>query len=154
MLEAAPKHLFSNDFVVRSSVGSTTLDISAWRERAEFELGGVPHRLYREGMLTGAFVLERAGFVIARAVKHSVFRSSFDVEFNGLHYTLRKPSFFSRGFGVFVGDRQVGSIAPAGYFTRRTVVDLPSEWPDAVALFVFWLVLVMWKRQRAAAAAS
>ena len=152
MLEATPKHIFSNDFVVRSPLGSTTLDISSWRERARFELGGVPHQLYREGMMSGAFVLERAGVVIARAMKPSAFRSTFEIEFSGQRYTLRKLSAFSRGFGVFAGDRQVGSVAPAGLFTRRTIADLPSEWPDAVELFVFWLVIVMWNRQQAAAA--
>lgn len=43
MLEAAPKHLLSNDFVLRSADRTPTLlDVSSWRERAEFEL--VPRR--------------------------------------------------------------------------------------------------------------
>ena len=147
MLEADPKHFFSNDFVVRSSDRTiTSLDVSMWRERAEFELDGVSHRLYREGFMSGAFVLERAGFVIARAMKPSAFSSRFEVDIGGRPFTLRKLSVFARRFGVFSGEQQVGVIRPVGAFTRRTAVELPSDWPAAVQLFIFWLSLVIWNR--------
>ena len=155
MLEANPKHFLSNDYVVRSPEGgSTVLDVSSWRERAEFELGNVPHRLYREGMVSGAFVLERAGTVLAKATKPSAFRSQFVLELNGQSYTLRRTSMFRRSFGIFSGDRQVGAIRPASAFTRRTIIDVPPDWSPAVQLFVFWLVLVIWNRDDAAAAGA
>ena len=153
MLEAAPKHFLSNDFEIRSSGRTiTSLDVSLWRERAEFELDGVSHRLYRDGLMSGAFVIERAGFVIARAMKPSAFRSRFDVDIGGRPFTVRKLSMFGRRFGVFSGEQQVGVIRPVGAFTRRTAVELPSDWTPAVQLFVFWLALVIWNREASAAA--
>ena len=153
MLEAAPRHFFSNDFVVSSSDRAfTTLDVSAWRERAEFELDGASHRLYREGFMSGAFVLDRAGTIIARATKPSVFRARFELEINGREFTLQKTSVFSRRFGIFSGDRQVGEVRPAGMFTRRAVLELPPDWSPAAQLFVFWLALVIWNRDKRAAA--
>ena len=153
MLEAVPRHLFSYDFVVRSASGDVaTLDVALWRERAEFELDGVPYRMYREGLMSGAFILERAGFPIATAAKPSAFRAAFELETGGRSYSLRRLSIFSRHFGLFSGDTQIGSVRPASIFTRRTLIELPRDWSPALQLFVFWLALVIWKREEAAAA--
>jgi hypothetical protein len=151
MLEAVPKKTFSNDFILRSTDQNVAeLSVSSWRERAEFNIDGVPHRLYRDG-LTGPFVLEKAGTVVVRAVKPSAFRCLFQLDLGGVSLTLRKLSMFSRRFGLFSGDQQVGEIRPAGHFTRRAILDLPSDWPVALQLFVFWLALMIWNREAAAA---
>ena len=151
MIEAVPKHIFSRDFVLHSPDGSLVeLDVSNWRDRAEFEFDGIAYRLYREGMVSGDFVLERAGVVIARAMKPSAFRKRFELEVNGHSVSMKKLSLWRRGFGVFDGEQLVGSIAPAGLFTRRTIVTMPDDWAVALQLFLFWLVLLMWHRQAAA----
>jgi hypothetical protein len=153
MLEMVPRNLFSNDYVVRlPEHAATVLDISNWRERGEFELDGAHYRLYREGRMSGAFILERDGAIIARATKPSVLRPRFDLELGGRPLILRRLSAFSRRFGVFAGDVQIGTIGRAGFVTRRANLDLPGDWPVAVQLFVFWLVLVIWRREAAAAA--
>jgi hypothetical protein len=150
MIEATPRHFFSNDFVLRSRDGIVaSIDVSSWRERAEFELDGVPYRLYREGFASGAFVLDRAGLVVARATKPSAFRSRFEIEIQGQRFTLQKASIFSRRFVILQGDGEIGAIRPAGGFTRRTVLELPPSWSLAQQLFVFWLALVIWNRERA-----
>ena len=150
MIEAAPKHFFSKDYVLRSS-GATlaVLDVSAWRERAEFELDGFSWRLYRESILRGRFLLQRGADVVAVATKPSAFRDRFEVEFGQVDFTLRKVRAFSRRFGAFVGDQQIGEIAPESIFSRRVIVDLPSDWPAAVHVYVFWLVLLIWNRDKA-----
>ena len=149
MIEASPKHLLSNDYVLRSG-GATlaVLGVSRWRERAEFERDGFTWQLYRESMFRGRFVLQRGDDVVARATKPSAFRDRFEVEFGQVAFTLRKVSAFSRRFGVFVGEQQIGGIAPASFFSRTVIVDLPSDWPAAVHVYVFWLVLLMWNREK------
>jgi hypothetical protein len=65
---------------------------------------------------------------------------------------LRKLAPLSRRFGLFDGERQLGSVYPLGIFTRRSNIDLPSDWPLPIRAFVFWLAFIIWKRQNAAAA--
>lgn len=153
MLEAIPRGIFSNDFQLRHRGRVVAeLDVSTWREKAEVEIEGVRYRLYREGLLSGAFVLERDGQVLAQAVKPSAFRSQFEVETVGRRFSVRKISMWSL-FGVFEGDSQIGSISQARWFTRRMHVDLPADWPIALQVFVFWLALLIVRREAAAAGA-
>lgn len=115
---------------------------------------GQPYKLYREGLMSGAFVLEREGRTVVRAIKASAFRSQFDLELESHRCSLTRSSLFGRSFSVLQGGAVIGSIRPAGVFTRRAIVDLPRDWPIPVQVFVFWLVLVIWSRDRSAAAGS
>ena len=155
MLEIAPKHIFSNSYHFRTDEHApVVLNASAWRERAEFELHGSRYRLRRASRLKGPFLLERDGRVIAHAHKPSAFRDRFELEVNGRKYVLRRPAMFSRRFVVFDGEQQIGEIAPAGAFSRRARVQLPSDWTVPAQVFAFWLVLLTWNRQAAAASGS
>lgn len=154
MIEAVPKGWFSNDYLLRQPHGTVAdLDVSGWREKAEFDVAGGRFRLYREGMASGAYVLEQQGSVLARAVKPSAFQARFELQVGRRSFTLRRPRWWRSDFALFEGETQVGSVRRAGAFTRRTLVDLPAELPLAVQVFVFWLALVIWTREAAAAAA-
>lgn len=150
MIEAVPRGWFSNSFRLQQPHGTVAeIDVSNWREKAEFDVQGGHYRLYREGFASGAFVLERDGQVVARALKPSAFRSRFEVQLGGRTLDLRRAA-WSSNFGLFDGERQVGSIRRAGILTRRALIDLPDDWPLAAQVFVFWLVLVIWIRDQAA----
>ena len=151
MIEAVPKGLFSGGFQLQLQDRCIAeLDPSAWRERAEVSIDGAGYRMYRQGLISGEFVLERNGEVVARAMKVSVFSDSFELWIGSRSFTLRKESLWSRRFGLFEGNQRVGGVAPAGMFTRRTLIDLPREWPAPIQTFVFWLALVIWNRERSA----
>ncbi len=155
MLEAKPLNLFSQDFNIETEGQKIAfLDIALWRESGEMSIEGKPYKLYREGLMSGAFVLEGEGRAVARAIKPSAFRSDFDLELNARHYSLKRDSLFGRSFSVFQNGVTVGSIRPVGLFTKRTIIDLPADWPVPAQVFVFWLVLVIWKRRDSAAAAG
>jgi hypothetical protein len=150
VIEAVPQGWFSNSYRLQQPHGTVAeLDVSNWREKAEFDVEGGHYRLYREGFASGAFVLERDGKTVARALKPSAFRARFQVEIGGRAFELRRGGWTSN-FGVFDGERQVGSIRRAAMFTRRAIIDLPDAWPLAAQVFVFWLVLVIWIRDQAA----
>jgi len=154
MIEAVSKHIFSSDYVLRGASGSVAeLDVSGWRERAEFVLDGVSYRLYRDGMF-GPFVMERDGTVIAHARKPSVFRDRFEIELPDRRCQLRKISLSGRRFGVFERDRAVGEMAQTGWFSRRIRLSLPADWPEAVQVYLFWLALIIWNRDASAVAAA
>ena len=152
MIVAVPKGWFSSDYRLQQPHGTVTeIDVSGWREKAEFEVHGGQYRLSREGLASGAFVLESDGKMLARAVKPSAFRARFQVQFGGRTFELRRGG-WSSNFGLFDGATQVGSIRRAGMFTRRAIIELPHDWPLAAQVFVFWLALVIWNRDQAAAA--
>ena len=152
LLEAIPTDLFSSKFRLQQKnelVGE--VDVSMFREKARVELQEGTYTLRREGFCRGDFLLEKDDRVIARAAKTGFFQCSFDVELPNRVLTLRKLSIWNRRFGLFDGDRQIGSVYPAGMFTRRSHIDLPADWPLVNRIFVFWLAFIMWKRQNAAA---
>ncbi len=152
MLEAVPKNWYGMNYFLQQQdqlVGE--VNNSKWRERARLELEEGSYELHREGVCSGDFLLERDGKVIARASKPSAFKCTFEVELPNRHVVLRKVSPWRLNFGLFDGERQIGSVYTQGLFTRRMHIDLPADWPLAIRSFVFWLVFVMYKRQQAAA---
>jgi hypothetical protein len=153
MLEAIPKNIFSTLF--RFQQGNQLLgelDSSIWREKARVELKDGTYLLYREGYFTGDFLMEHEGKLVARASKPSALRHKFEVGIAGRLLVLRQPSIWNRRFGLFDGDKQVGAIYPLSFLSRRTNIDLPADWPLPIRVFLFWLVFIIWKRQRQAAA--
>jgi hypothetical protein len=153
MLEAIPTNIFSSNFRLQQNDNLLgEVEASIWRDRAVLEIGEGTYQLYREGQFSGDFVLEHNGNVVARARKPSLFRNQFEVELPNQLLLLRKLAPLSRRFGLFDGERQLGSVYPLGIFTRRSNIDLPSDWPLPIRAFVFWLAFIIWKRQNAAAA--
>lgn len=152
MIEAVPRRWFSNDFLLQQAHGTVAdLDVSNWREKGEFDVAGGHYRLYREGTASGAFVLEGSGGIVARAVKPSAFQARFELQVGHRSFTLRRLRWWRSDFVLFEGETQVGSVRRAGAFTRRTLVELPGDLPLAAQVFVFWLALVIWTREQAAA---
>lgn len=150
MIEAVPRGIFSSGFQLQQDGRVIAdLDASSWREKADVLIDGETFRLYREGIMSGAFLLKWNGRTLARAIKPSVFSDRFELEIGTRSFTLRKESMWSRRFGLFEGEQQVGRVAPAGMFTRRVLIELPADWPSSVQTFVFWLALLMWKREQA-----
>ena len=152
MLQAIPKHWFSWDFtVVQGSQALADIDMSAWRERGTLTVEGKSYRVYREGVMSGDFILESPEELVARAAKPSVFRRAFLVEYGGQQYELRAKSVLRRTFVLLDGQREIGSVSRESVLTRRTAVDLPEHLPLPVRIFIVWLVVIVWKRDAAAA---
>jgi hypothetical protein len=152
MLEAVPTNVFSTNFRLQQQnqlLGE--VDTSIWREKGQLELEDGTYQLYREGPFSGDFILEHNGKLVARASKPSALRNRFEVELPNQRLVMRKLSVWNRSFGLFDGEKQVGSIYPIGIFTRRSNIDLPADWPLPFRIFLFWLAFLMWKRQNQAA---
>lgn len=149
MLEARPRNLFSRDFFIEAEGREmAVLEVPLLREAGSFSIEGQPYRLYREGWMSGAFLLESRGRQIARAIKPSAFRAQFDLELDGHRYSLQRAALFGRTFSVLRDGVEVGSIRPVSVFSRKAFIDLPVDWPFPVKVFVWWLVLVIWNRDR------
>jgi len=153
MFEARPVGLFSRAYELEAQEHLAALLKLSWlKEAGELSIDGKLFNLYREGWMSGAFVLEKDGQEVVRAVKLSAFRSQFDLEIDSRFYSLKQASLFGRTFSVVHQGAVVGTIRRAGLFTQRALIDLPSDWPIPIQAFVFWLVVILWNRQASAAA--
>jgi hypothetical protein len=149
MLQMVPAHWFSWNFTVTAgSRPVADIATSWWCEKGRLTVDGATYRVYREAPMCGAFVLEDAGGVLARAEKPSVFRREFVIEHAGRVLTLRPTSMFRRAFALVDGSREVGSVAPRSAFTRKAAADLPDDLPLPVRAFIVWLVVISWRRSQ------
>jgi hypothetical protein len=146
-LRAIPKSWFSRDFYVLDGARQVAvMDLSKWREQGLLMVEGTPYKVYRERLMSGAFILETAGSVVVRAEKPSAFLRRFLIEYQGRQFMLQAKSVFGREFTLFDGPSEIGSIAPEGIFSRRAEVRLPEELPLPLKAFILWLVLIIWNR--------
>jgi|SRR5579859_1150396 len=125
-----------------------------WREKGVLVVGGSSYNVYRQGLFSGEFILELNGTQLARAEKPSALHRFFTVQHQGKTYTLKAAAALSRIFLLLENDRQIGSIAPAGMFTRKATVDFPDELPLPVKVFLLWLTVILWKRDSEAASSA
>lgn len=152
-LELAPKSCFSWNFsVLQNGASLADIDVSWLRERGVLTAGGVDYRVYREGAMSGKFILEENGQPLASAEKPSAFRRSFTVQHGNRTYKLQAEGAFKRSFVLLEQGRRIGSIVPNGVFTRKGTVDLPDELPLSVRVFLIWLTVILWKRDSDATA--
>ncbi|NCB39515.1 MAG: hypothetical protein EOM80_12185 [Erysipelotrichia bacterium] len=147
MLTAVPKGFFSWDFTLLDADRPVAeVGLAFWPERGTLAVPGATFTVRREGLLSGAFLLESAGKVIARAQKPSVFKRRIEIEFDGDFYILETASYFGRAMRVKLGEQTIGSLQPQGFFSWRMDVDLPDGMPLPTCGFIFWLAVVLWKR--------
>jgi hypothetical protein len=145
-LKLIPKSWLSWDFnVLQDDHLVAEIDISQWREKGKLAIDGSHYDVYREGLLSGAFLLEGDGTRLAGAIKPSVFARSFEVEYIGKTYQWR-GELFKRKFILSEGEQEVGSLTPDGIFTRRATAEFPDDLVLPVKVFLIWLALILWKR--------
>ncbi len=148
MLSAIPKHWFSWDFRVMDGTRQVAeMDLSFWRRKGLLSIEGIPYKVFREGLVSGAFILEVGGTVAARAEKPNALRRCFLVEHAGRQLTLQARSVFGRAFALYDGQNEIGSVTPEGFLTRRATARLPEELPLPVRVFILWLVIILWRRE-------
>jgi hypothetical protein len=149
MLQIVPTHWYAWDFTVTDeSRPVADIAMNTVREKGTLTIDGTPYRVYREAPMSGAFVLEHAGSVLAQAEKPSIFRREFVIRHADREYTLRPASLMGRAFVLLSGSRQVGSIAPKSLFTREAAADLSEALPFPVRMFIVWLTMISWRRQQ------
>ena len=155
MLYVKPAKWWSEVYeIVDDSRRLTEVNIRWSREAGSFTLDGDTFDVGREGWMSGDYFLERGGTRIARADKPSAWHRRFTVHVQGTKFELTATSAFSRKFVLKKGGRAIGTVEPESCWNRRAIVDLPDELPVEVRVFLVWLVLVMWKRQRQASSSG
>lgn len=149
MLRAVPIRPFSHSFSVLDGDRDVAMLKTGWfSDTGSATIDGRALRLGRENAFSGAFKLELDGAVVAKAYKRSALRNCFEIELEQTHVLLEREGLLGRSFVVRRGEEVLGRIDPESVFTREARIDLPDEWPTALQLFVFWLVLIIWKRMK------
>lgn len=152
MLRAVPDGWLSWNFTIfDDSRAIAKIDLAWMREAGELHLDGLNYRVCREGILSGSFVIEKEGLVLARAEKPSVLIRSYNVHYNSKSYVLEAASALQRKFVLCEGGQTIGSVRPENALTKKAIIDLPADIAMPVRIFIVWLTLIMWKRDEASA---
>jgi hypothetical protein len=141
--ELTPHHPFSQEYKVELD-GQQITDINpAWLiQGGQLAYAGKNYKLYREES-SGAFVLEEQEHVIARAKKN--FTPSFDVSYNGTHYTLT-AKIRERTCILEQGSQIIGSVDPKKKsLSRKAIASIPDSFPRAVQIFITWLAILLYR---------
>lgn len=151
MLRAIPNGLLSWNFTIFDGDDLIANIDFAWvREEGELHLKGSDCRVFREGFLSGDFILEQECQVFARARKTSAMTRSYQINHYDKTFTLEAEFPMMRGFVLRDGGQTIGSVRPEHAFTRKAIVELPEDIALPVRVFMIWLTLLMWKRNASA----
>ena len=149
LLEFGPRSWFSSRVydIVQNGAPIGEIDCAWLSEKGTIKLGSSSYAASREGLLSGAFFLEANGKRLVSAEKPSALHRLFTLQIGGKAYSLKAASTFGRAFVLTENDREVGSIAPQGFFGRKAHANLPDDLALEIRAFLIWLVVVIWKRQ-------
>jgi len=151
MLRAVPNGWLSWNFTIyEDNKAIAKIDLAWLREAGELNLDGSNYKVYREGLVSGSFIIEKEGMVLARAEKPSALIRSYKVNYNNKSYVLEAVSALLREFVLREGGQAIGSVRPEGAFTKKAIIDLPADIEMPVRIFMVWLILILWKRDEAA----
>ncbi|MCF7973176.1 MAG: hypothetical protein K9N55_05145 [Phycisphaerae bacterium] len=147
ILKARPRHMLSWGFdLFEDEILLATLTLKWLREGGTFQWNDAQFHLGREGFWSGDFLLTRNDQAMARAKKTSPFTRTFRLEIRGQSMILSARSPFGRTFQLTQHGTIVGTIRPNHLLTRACVLDLPDSMDTPNWVFIFWLVVLMWRR--------
>jgi hypothetical protein len=152
MLKVIPHHWFTwNCGIVENRAIVGSIDFSIWGEAGELKIQDESFRAYRESADSSNFYLADQQRCVAIAAKPNPLFRQFFIRQGETRYELQATSALGRKFIVQEYGQVVGSIYPVHAFTRQAIVDLPESIPLSLRLFMVWLVLTLWRRQKYAA---
>jgi hypothetical protein len=146
MLRARRHGFFRREYEVHADDAPVTVLTGGWREGCEFTLSGGSFRVERDGRRH--FVLTGPDGRLATADRQS--GREWLVRTAGGDLTLAKPSIWRSDWEV--RGSATGAIRQEGWFNRTYTADVPPDVPLPMAVFVLYVVLVMFERQASAAA--
>lgn len=149
MLRAIPTGWFSTKYdLLENKALIGRIEFAFASEAASIAFEGENFKVYREGWMSGMFLLESdKNGIVASAEKPSAMYRSFNISYDGGYYTLEARCVMSREFVLSDGGNDIGSIMPDHLFTNRSTIDLPDYLPIPLQAFMFWLTAILWNRE-------
>lgn len=150
--EVVPKGFFSNDYhLLRDGEIIITLKMGLWSEGCQFDIAGHEFVIKKSSFWKDAFQIVADGSPVCE-VKRTFWSRRFEVIAAEQTWWLAPLGWFSRTYQLLVGQRQVGTIRPTGFFSRRRVAEFSDEVPPPVQVLAVFLVLIVARRQQSQAA--
>jgi hypothetical protein len=150
MLRARRRGFFRREYEVSMDGGPVTSLSCGRRESCEFSLEGKGYRIERADRKR--FRLVGSGGQVAVAERQTGRQWTIQAATGNL--TIAKPSVWRSGWEIQQGGSARGEIRHDGAFTRTYSASVPADVPLPIAVFAFYVVLVIFERQANAAAAS
>ena len=110
-----------------------------------FQIGEKTFKITRKGIFGAKFQLWFGeDLVVSTAQTPGLNRHS--VAYGQQVWTLKAIGLMARKFGLYQGDKQVGSILPTHLHPYREIlIDLPVGLPLEVQAFLMWVILWNWR---------
>jgi hypothetical protein len=150
MLRARRRGFFKRVYEISSDGAAATSLQGGRREGCEFSLSGTYFRIERDGRKR--FLLHGPDGRLATAERQT--GREWAVRAATGNLTLVKPSIWRSGWEVQQRGSRKGEIRSDGAFKSTYSAGIPADVPQPVAVFAFYVVLVIFERAAAAAAAG
>jgi hypothetical protein len=150
MLRARRRGFFKREYEVSTDAQEVTTLTGGRRESCVFSLSGTEYRIERDGRKR--FLLHGPDGRMATADRETGREWSVRAATGNLK--LVKPSMWRSGWEVQQRGTSKGGIRHDGAFKSTYTADVPADVPLLVAVFAFYVVLVIFERAANAAAAS
>lgn len=124
----------------------TTLHMTLWREGCDFAFADHAFAIRRKSIWKDAFQLLADEDPVCDVLRKPLSRR-FELKTQHETWTLQRNGWLSRTYQLLAGEREVGTVVPAGWLTRRRVATFAAEVPPPVQTLAIFLVLVIGQRQ-------
>jgi len=148
MLTATPTGLLAADFTFGlDGEALGTLRQAKIREKATIELDGVRYTFSNQ-LIGSDFLLEDESRLLAKAKKRRL-RRAFDLTVGTRDLALEVGGTFVKGgrYSLSEDGRKIGELVKKPMI-RSATARLPDDLPLSVRVWIFWIALMMWRRER------
>jgi len=142
----SPELLLGKHYAIsRDGIRVADVALSPWTGKGRLTVAGKTSRLdpTYSGLAKATFVLKEDGQVLAEASERSGFKDRFELRLRDGVFELRGQGISNNEYVLMRGNEQIGQASRTKGSTR---IELPDQWPLAVQVFVFWIVLLRWRQ--------
>jgi hypothetical protein len=144
MWRAHPESWLSRSFMIeRRGRPIGRVVFASWSDRGAIELDGRRLPIRGEGFWRRRYFLSEDGKTLLRAQPAGPFRTGFHLVHGDEEYSLHRSSFLGRSHDLTRRGRPLGTIRAIGFLQRVSHIDLDDELAPELALFSFWLVVLL-----------
>ena len=147
IIAAEPDGFLSWDYFLKTEENQAYWEKKWTSEQCDVLINGELHQVKKHGVASDKWSLMQNGATLATAEKPSLFRQRFEVKSSSGMLVLQRIYDLRKSFEIHRGDDLVGTISANGQVTRKATIELSVEDIDfRTAVFLFWLVLISWRR--------